>query len=329
MKNILITGGAGFIGSHLVKRFVKNYPNYNIYNVDSLTYAGNLNNLKEIENKKNYNFFKIDINNHDKIIKLFKSKKISDVIHLAAESHVDKSIESSYEFAKTNVLGTLSLLEASRKIWTKPYKNNIFYHISTDEVYGSLGLDGSFNEESKYNPNSPYSASKASSDHFVRAYHRTHKLPILISNCSNNYGPFQHKEKLIPNILNSLINGENIPIYGDGKNIRDWLFVDDHCDAIELIFRKGLIGETYNIGGGYEIRNIDLTKLIIKLFDEKNLNPLGFSENLIQFVDDRAGHDFRYAIDHSKITHELDWKPKTIFEKGIRKTIDWYLSKRK
>ena len=325
MKNILITGGAGFIGSHLVKRFVKNYPNYNVYNVDSLTYAGNLNNLKEIENKKNYNFFKIDINDHSEIINLLKSKDISKVIHLAAESHVDKSIESSYEFAKTNVLGTLSLLEACRKIWTEPYQNNIFYHISTDEVYGSLGMDGSFNEESKYDPNSPYSASKASSDHFVRSYYKTHKLPILISNCSNNYGPFQHKEKLIPNILNSLINRENIPIYGDGKNIRDWLYVDDHCDAIELIFRKGLIGETYNIGGDCEISNIDLARLIIKMFDEIKSNPVGFSENLIQFVDDRAGHDFRYAIDHTKITKDLGWKPKTKINDGINKTIKWYL----
>ena len=325
MKNILITGGAGFIGSHLVKRFVKNYPSYNIYNVDSLTYAGNLNNLKEIENKKNYKFFKIDINNHDEIIKLFKSKDISDVIHLAAESHVDKSIESSYEFAKTNVLGTLSLLEASRKIWTPPYKNNIFYHISTDEVYGSLGLDGSFNEESKYNPNSPYSASKASSDHFVRAYHKTHKLPILISNCSNNYGPFQHKEKLIPNVLNSLINRKKIPIYGDGKNIRDWLFVDDHCDAIELIFNRGIIGQTYNIGGDYEISNIDLAKFIITVYDQIKLHRSGFSEELIEYVKDRPGHDFRYAINHDKIAEELGWKPKTNFENGIKETINWYL----
>lgn len=327
MKNILITGGAGFIGSHLVKRFVKKYPDYNIYNFDSLTYAGNLDNLREIENKKNYNFFKIDINDHKEIVELFRSKEISDVIHLAAESHVDKSIESSYEFAKTNVLGTLSLLEACRKIWKQPYKNNIFYHISTDEVYGSLGFDGSFNEKSKYDPNSPYSASKASSDHFVRAYYKTHKLPILISNCSNNYGPFQHKEKLIPNILNSLIRRKKIPIYGNGKNIRDWLFVDDHCDAIELIFEKGLMGETYNIGGGYEISNIELAKLIIKIFDEKNLNPVGFSEKHIHFVDDRAGHDFRYAIDNSKINKELGWRPKTNFNDGINETINWYLKK--
>ena len=327
MKNILITGGAGFIGSHVVKRFVNNYPNYNIYNIDNLTYAGTLDNLKDIEDKKNYFFFRIDINNHKEILKLFIDKNITDVVHLAAESHVDKSIESSFEFAKTNVLGTLSLLEACRKIWKQPYKNNIFYHISTDEVYGELGLKGSFNEKSNYRPNSPYSASKAASDHFVRAYYKTHRLPILISNCSNNYGPFQHSEKLIPNILNCLIKRKKIPIYGNGKNIRDWLFVDDHCDAIELIFKEGLIGETYNIGGDYEISNINLTKLIIKIFDEKNSSPTGFSEKLIEFVDDRAGHDFRYAVDHSKITNKLGWKPKTNFIDGINETIKWYLKK--
>ena len=327
MKNILITGGAGFIGSHVVKRFVNNYPNYNIYNIDNLTYAGTLDNLKDIEDKKNYFFFKIDINNHKEILKLFIDKNITDVIHLAAESHVDKSIESSFEFAKTNVLGTLSLLEACRKIWEQPFENNIFYHISTDEVYGELGLKGSFNEKSNYHPNSPYSASKASSDHFVRAYYKTHRLPILISNCSNNYGPFQHTEKLIPNILNCLIKRKKIPIYGNGKNIRDWLFVDDHCDAIELIFKEGLIGETYNIGGGYEISNINLAKLIIKIFDEKNLSPTGFSEKLLEFVDDRAGHDFRYAIDHSKITNKLGWKPKTNFNDGLNETIKWFLKK--
>ena len=327
MKNILITGGAGFIGSHLVKRFVNNYPNYNIYNVDNLTYAGNLDNLKDIEEKNNYYFFKININNYKEIFKLFFENNITDVIHLAAESHVDKSIKNSFEFAKTNVLGTLSLLEACRKSWIQTHKNNIFYHISTDEVYGSLGLDGSFNEDSRYDPNSPYSASKASSDHFVRAYHKTHKLPILISNCSNNYGPFQHSEKLIPKIINSLIKREKIPIYGDGKNIRDWLYVDDHCDAIELIFRKGKNGETYNIGGDYEISNIDLTQLIIKIFDNIKLNPSGSSKSLIEFVSDRMGHDFRYAIDFSKIENELGWKPKTNFKKGILETINWYLKK--
>ncbi len=327
MKNILITGGAGFIGSHVVKRFVNNYPQYNIYNIDKLTYAGNLNNLKEIENKENYTFFKIDINNHKEIFKLFNEKNITDVIHLAAESHVDRSIESSFEFAKTNVLGTLSLLEASKKSWDLSSKNNIFYHISTDEVYGSLGLKGSFNEKTKYDPNSPYSASKASSDHFVRAYNKTFGIPILISNCSNNYGPFQHNEKLIPNIINSLIKGKKIPIYGDGKNIRDWLFVNDHCDAIELIFKKGIIGQTYNIGGGYEISNIDLAQLIIKIFDNIKLNPIGSSKKLIEFVDDRLGHDFRYSIDFSKIKNNLGWKPKTNFQEGILETINWYLKK--
>ena len=325
MKNILITGGAGFIGSHLVKRFVKNYPNYNIYNVDNLTYAGNLNNLKEIESKRNYSFFKIDINNHKEILKLFKDKEITDVIHLAAESHVDKSIKNSFEFAKTNVLGTLSLLEACRKSWIQTHNNNIFYHISTDEVYGSLGLDGSFNEDSRYDPNSPYSASKASSDHFVRAYHKTYRLQTLISNCSNNFGPSQHYEKFIPNILNCLKNERKISIYGDGMNIRDWLYVEDHCEAIELIFNKGVAGETYNIGGDCEISNIDLAHTIIKIFDEIKSYPVGFSNKLIEFVKDRAGHDFRYAINHTKITNELGWKPKTKFDDGIRKTIDWYL----
>ena len=328
MKNILITGGAGFIGSHVVKRFVNKYPNYNIYNVDNLTYAGNLNNLKDLEDKKNYFFFKIDIKNHNEILKLFYDKKITDVIHLAAESHVDKSIENSFEFAKTNVLGTLSLLEASKISWDLSSKNNIFYHISTDEVYGSLGLEGSFTEYSKYNPNSPYSASKASSDHFVRAYHKTYGLPILISNCSNNYGPNQHAEKMIPNIINSLLMQIKIPIYGDGKNIRDWLYVDDHCDAIELIFNNGNCGETYNIGGNYEISNIDLANTIIKIFDEIKLNDSGTSNKLIEFVSDRPGHDFRYAIDFSKIKKQLGWTPKTNFYKGIRETINWYISKK-
>ena len=328
MKNILITGGAGFIGSHVVKRFVNKYPNYNIYNVDNLTYAGNLSNLKDLEDKKNYFFLKIDIKNHNEILKLFVDKKITDVIHLAAESHVDKSIENSFEFANTNVLGTLSLLEASKISWDLSSKNNIFYHISTDEVYGSLGLEGSFTEYSKYDPNSPYSASKASSDHFVRAYHKTYGLPILISNCSNNYGPNQHAEKMIPNIINSLLKQIKIPIYGDGKNIRDWLYVDDHCDAIELIFNNGNCGETYNIGGNYEISNIELANIIIKIFDEIRLNNSGTSNKLIEFVNDRPGHDFRYAIDFSKIKKELGWTPKTNFNKGIRETINWYISKK-
>lgn len=329
MKNILITGGAGFIGSHVVKRFVNKYPNYNIYNVDNLTYAGNLSNLKNLEDKKNYFFFKIDINNHKEILNLFFEKNITDVIHLAAESHVDRSIESSFEFARTNVMGTLSLLEAAKKTWDVSLKNNLFYHISTDEVYGSLGLKGSFTEESKYDPNSPYSASKASSDHFVRAYFVTYGLPIIISNCSNNYGPFQHKEKFIPSIINSLIKGKKIQIYGEGKNIRDWLHVEDHCDAIEMIFNSGKNGETYNIGGDHEFTNINLALLIIKIYDEVKQNPLGFSKKLIKFVNDRPGHDFRYAIDHSKITKDFGWRAKTNFNKGIRDTINWYMYKNK
>ena len=325
MKNILITGGAGFIGSHIIKRFVNNYPDYNIYNVDSLTYAGNLDNLNEIENKKNYFFFKIDINNHREILKLFKNKNITDVIHLAAESHVDKSIENSFEFAKTNVLGTLSLLEACKSSWDLLSKNNTFYHISTDEVYGSLGLEGSFSEMSKYDPNSPYSASKASSDHFVRSFADTYGMPTVISNCSNNYGSFQFPEKLIPLFINNIINKKPLPVYGKGENVRDWLYVNDHARAIDTIFHKGKLGNTYNIGGFNEWKNIDLIKVIIKTVDRLLNREEGSSEKLITYVKDRAGHDLRYAIDSTKLKNELGWEPSLQFEEGIEKTVIWYL----
>ncbi len=325
MKNILITGGAGFIGSHLVKYFVKKYKNYNIINIDKLTYASNIKFLNEIENENNYKFFELDICNLDSMLKLFDEKKITHVIHLAAESHVDKSIESSIEFGKSNVLGTLNLLEAAKNNW-KSSNEKLFYHISTDEVFGTLGEKGKFNEESKYDPHSPYSASKAASDHFVRAFHDTYKLPIIISNCSNNYGPNQNKEKLIPTIIYNLISNTDIPIYGDGKNIRDWLFVEDHIDAIDLLFHKGKVGETYCIGGENEHSNIELTKKIISIYssitgiDNVKLNKL------IKYVTDRLGHDKRYAIDITKIKNEFDWFPKTNLEKGLSETIKYYLN---
>ena len=325
MKNILITGGAGFIGSHLVKHFVKKYPNYHILNVDKLTYASNIKFLNEIENKNNYSFFKIDICDFKSILKLFKDKKITDVIHLAAESHVDKSIESSIEFGKSNVLGTLNLLEAAKLNW-KSKNKNLFYHISTDEVFGTLGKKGKFDEKTKYDPHSPYSASKAASDHFVRAFFDTYNLPILISNCSNNYGPNQNKEKLIPTIIYNLINDTKIPIYGDGKNIRDWLFVEDHINAIDLLFHKGNIGETYCVGGKNEVSNIDITKKIISIYGSitgKNIVELN---KKIIFVKDRLGHDYRYAINISKIKKELNWIPKTNYMSGLKKTVNWYLN---
>ncbi len=325
MKNILITGGAGFIGSHLVKYFVKKYKNYNIINIDKLTYASNIKFLNEIENENNYNFYELDICNLDSMLKLFDEKKITHVIHLAAESHVDKSIESSIEFGKSNVLGTLNLLEAAKNNW-KSNDEKLFYHISTDEVFGSLGEKGKFNEDSKYDPHSPYSASKAASDHFVRAFHDTYKLPIIISNCSNNYGPNQNKEKLIPTIIYNLMTNTDIPIYGDGKNIRDWLFVEDHVDAIDLLFHKGKVGETYCIGGENEHSNIELTKKIITIYssitgiDNIKLNKL------IKYVTDRLGHDKRYAIDITKIKNEFNWFPKTNLEKGLIDTIKYYLN---
>ncbi len=324
MKNILITGGAGFIGSHLVKHFVKKYPKYKIINIDKLTYASNIKFLNELENEKNYSFFKLDICNFKALLKLFEKEKITDVIHLAAESHVDKSIESSIEFGKTNVLGTLNLLEAAKTNWK--LNNNLFYHISTDEVFGTLNAKGKFDEKSRYDPHSPYSASKAGSDHFVRAFYDTYGLPVIISNCSNNFGPNQNKEKLIPTIINNLIKDEKIPIYGDGKNVRDWLYVEDHIDAIDLIFHKGNRGETYCIGGNNEYTNIDLTNKIISTFlsiTRKKINDL---DGLIKFVKDRPGHDRRYAINIEKIKTKLNWKPKTKFQDGLTKTVNWYIN---
>ena len=324
MKNILITGGAGFIGSHLVKYFVKKYKNYNIINLDKLTYASNISFLDEIKNFENYFFVQADICDLEQIREIFNKYKISNVIHLAAESHVDNSIENALEFAKTNILGTINLLELCRKNWNKK-ENNLFYHISTDEVFGTLDESGIFNENSKYDPHSPYSASKASADHFVRAFCDTHKLPVIVSNCSNNYGPNQHKEKLLPTVIKSLINKSKIPIYGDGLNIRDWLYVEDHVEAIDLIFHKGIIGETYCIGGENEIKNIDLIKMIIKEYDLIQQNKSS-SIDLISFVEDRLGHDFRYAIDISKIKDELGWKPKTNLSEGLNKTLNWYIN---
>ena len=324
MKNILITGGAGFIGSHLVKHFVKKYSDYNIVNLDKLTYASNLNFLLDTSASDNYTFIQADICNFSKIQEIFVKHEITDVIHLAAESHVDNSIENALEFAKTNIIGTINLLELSRKNWVNN-SNNLFYHISTDEVFGTLDENGIFREESRYDPHSPYSASKASADHFVRAFYDTHKLPIIISNCSNNYGPNQHKEKLIPTVINSLINKSKIPVYGNGLNVRDWLYVEDHVEAIDLIFHRGNVGETYCIGGNNEIRNLDMIKLIIKQFDsiKKYKNS---SIDLISFVKDRLGHDYRYAIDISKIKNELGWEPKTSIDIGLKNTLNWYIN---
>ena len=324
MKNILITGGAGFIGSHLVKHFVKKYKNYNIINIDKLTYASNLSFLNEINAFENYYFIQADICNLKKIDEIFIKYKISDIIHLAAESHVDNSIKNALEFANTNIIGTINLLELSRKNWNKK-KNNLFYHISTDEVFGTLNESGFFSENSKYDPHSPYSASKASADHFVRAFYDTHKLPVILSNCSNNYGPNQNKEKLIPIVINSLINKTKIPVYGNGLNVRDWLYVEDHVEAIDLIFHKGIIGDTYCIGGQNQIKNIDLIKMIIKEYDlvQQNKNS---SHDLISFVKDRLGHDYRYAVDISKIKNELGWVPKTNFIHSLKKTVNWYLN---
>lgn len=323
---ILITGGAGFIGSHVVRLFVETYPNYHIYNLDALTYAGNLENLKDIEDHSNYTFLKADITDEQVIDSLFETYKFEGVIHLAAESHVDRSIKDPLAFVKTNVIGTMNLLNAFKKCWKDNFNNKRFYHISTDEVYGSLGETGLFTETTPYDPNSPYSASKASSDHFVRAYGETYKLPYVITNCSNNYGQNQFPEKLIPLFINNIINNKPLPVYGDGNYTRDWLYVKDHATAIDLVYHKGLNAETYNIGGFNEWKNIDLVKLLCQQMDIELGRPNGTSEQLITYVKDRPGHDLRYAIDASKIKNELGWEPSVTFEQGLEKTIKWYLS---
>ncbi|HRH66418.1 MAG TPA: dTDP-glucose 4,6-dehydratase [Bacteroidia bacterium] len=331
-KTILITGGAGFIGSHVVRLFVNKYPGYKIINLDKLTYAGNLENLKDIEDKTNYKFVKGDIVDNDFIRNLFQKHNIHSVIHLAAESHVDRSISNPMEFVMTNVIGTVNLLNAARYFWKDlsgkdiPSERNLFYHISTDEVYGTLGPAGLFTEETPYDPHSPYSASKASSDHMVRAYHDTYGLPVVISNCSNNYGSYQFPEKLIPLAINNIRNMQPVPVYGKGENIRDWLFVEDHATAIDSIFHKAKTGTTYNIGGHNEWKNIDLVHALCRIMDRKLNRPEGTSAGLITFVKDRAGHDLRYAIDSSKIQKELGWYPSLRFEEGLEKTVDWYLA---
>jgi len=325
-KKILITGGAGFIGSHVVRLFVNKYKNYHIYNLDTLTYAGNLENLRDIESSENYTFLKGDINDEDFINEIFKKYKFDSIIHLAAESHVDRSISEPLLFAKTNIIGTMILLNAFKNLWKDNWKKKLFYHISTDEVYGSLGETGLFEETTPYDPNSPYSASKASSDHFVRAYGETYRMPFVITNCSNNYGEYQFPEKLIPLFINNILNNKFLPVYGDGNYTRDWLYVVDHARAIDLVFHKGRKKETYNIGGFNEWKNIDLVKLMCKQLDEKLGRKKMTSESLITFVKDRAGHDLRYAIDANKISSELGWEPSVTFEEGLSKTIDWYLS---
>ncbi|MBK9212383.1 MAG: dTDP-glucose 4,6-dehydratase [Saprospiraceae bacterium] len=325
-KNILITGGAGFIGSHLVRRFGTKYPNYHIVNLDNLTYAGNLENLSDIEKAPNYTFVKGDICDRALLLSLFDEHQFDTVLHCAAESHVDRSIKDPMAFIHTNVLGTANLLQVAKERWEKDYSDKLFYHISTDEVYGSLGDDGMFTEMTPYDPRSPYSASKASSDHLVRAFYHTYHLPIKISNCSNNYGPFHFPEKLIPLCINNIIHRKPLPIYGKGENVRDWLFVEDHVSAIDVIVHKGKIGETYNIGGHNEWKNIDLIRVICRIMDRKLDRPQGDSEQLITFVTDRAGHDLRYAIDATKLKEDLGWVPSLQFEEGIEKTIDWYLA---
>jgi dTDP-glucose 4,6-dehydratase len=324
-KRILITGGAGFIGSHVVRLFVNKYPDYHIVNLDALTYAGNLENLKDIEDAPNYTFIKADINDRSAINEIFEERQFDAVIHLAAESHVDRSIVDPNAFVETNVLGTANLLNASRKIWSDNKEGKRFYHVSTDEVYGSLGETGFFLETTPYDPQSPYSASKAASDHLVRAYHNTYKMPVVITNCSNNYGPNQFPEKLIPLFINNICNNLPLPVYGDGKYTRDWLYVVDHARAIDLVYHEGKDGETYNIGGFNEWQNIELVKLLCQQMDEKLGREPGTSEKLIAYIKDRPGHDRRYAIDASKINKELGWKPSVTFEGGLSITIDWYL----
>ena len=326
MKNLLITGGAGFIGSHVVRLFTNTYPNYNIFNLDALTYAGNLENINDISDSPNYTFIKGDIKDIEFINFLFKKHNFDAVIHLAAESHVDRSITDPNAFIETNVLGTANLLNSFRDLWRDNYKDKLFYHVSTDEVYGSLGKTGLFKETTPYDPQSPYAASKAASDHFVRAYGNTYGLPYVISNCSNNYGANQFPEKLIPLFIHNIKNGKSLPVYGDGNYTRDWLFVEDHANAIDLIFHKGKLNETYNIGGFNEWTNLNLIHLLCEQMDEKLKIAKGTSAQLITFVKDRAGHDKRYAIDATKLNRELGWKPSVTFEEGLSKTIDWYLN---
>ena len=324
-QTILVTGGAGFIGSHVIRKLVGRYPDYSIINLDALTYAGNLDNLRDVENEPNYDFIKGDINDAALLHSIMSEAGVNGIIHLAAESHVDRSIEDPLAFVRTNVLGTATLLDAARKFWKEKNITGKFYHVSTDEVYGELGETGYFTEETPYSPRSPYSASKAGSDHMVRAYYHTYGLPIVLSNCSNNYGPNQFPEKLIPLMIRNIVHQMPLPVYGEGTNIRDWMYVEDHAEAIDLIYHQGTVGETYNIGGGNEWKNIELVRTLCKIMDDKMGRLLGSSEELIRFVKDRAGHDHRYAIDFSKIEKELGWTPSTDFKSGLKKTIDWYM----